>query len=358
MAKIRAVMWMVAAAVWGTGCERSDEQNSEGATTGTATAPPAVNEPALDPDIANAVAEASEQAMAAASAASDGPPPNGILGKAKADAEAPLGGKTKLTVGAAGSGERVVLRGNLSKKRSGKAEIAVRTGPRSALPSIEFGLQVEPPKGDGEASGDYAFRVVRSELAAQQPGQIPAGVEKQVQALEGSKFQYTIRDASPVGSPRPELPKGADAQLAQILQAAADLLSSVWVSLPEQAVGQGAFWMTTSRETFAGTDVVAYRMVTVKSLTPELAQLEVKTRRYTAGGPLGVEGFEQATLRQFEGQDTAQLELIPGNPLPVRAQLKQSLRALIEEQGRAAPVQFEARASFEFPVDGTASAQR
>ena len=359
MAKVRAMTWVVAA-VLVTGCDRSEEQKADSpsgtAATGEQAEQGVVSEPVLDPEIANAVAEASEQAMAAGSAAAGGPPPDGILGKAKADAEALPGTAAKLTVGGTGEGNRLQLRGALPRKRSGRAEIAVRTGPRSALPSIEFALEVIPPKGE-TSSGEYAIRVVDSKLAAQQPGQIPAAVEKQVRTLEGSAFQYAVRDGNPVGSPRHELPKGAEAQLDQILQAASDLLSSVWIAMPEQAVGQGAFWMTTSRETFAGTDVVAYRMVTVKTLTPQRAELEVKTRRYSAGGSLGVDGFEQSNLRQFQGEDTAQLELVPGNSLPTRAQIKQTLLAIVEEQGRAAPVQFEARATFEFPADASAIAK-
>src|SRR6201999_2686888 len=85
------------------------------------------------------------------------------------------------------------------KRLEGEVEVAIQTGPRSAMPTIELGLAVETPdKTEAAASGPLALfvKTTSAKLAAQQPGQLPPGADKQIGKLRGSRFKLEVTNNS------------------------------------------------------------------------------------------------------------------------------------------------------------------
>lgn len=334
------------------GCEKTESAKEAGAEGGAPAA--AATAQVLNPEIAQAVAAAAsgdqEQAVA------DGPPPDGLLTPARADAEATIEAGTKLVLGGAGSDPKVQLGGpEVTEKRIGQLELSVRTGPRSALPTVAFKFDLAGKASD--VSGhEVTINVLDSSLAKNQPGDIPEELGTALQKLKGSKFRYGSTGGRLNTSPSFELAKGASQDLDMVLMASADVLSSVLLTYPAEPVGKDGFWMTTGREKVLGTDVVAYRMVRVVQVTEQGVELEVKTRRYAAEPKLGMPGIEAHSLKQFQAEDNTTLLVAPGHRLPVEGRVEVSLLAMLESAQGQLPVQIQTRALFAFPPKGGTAA--
>src|SRR5512145_974285 len=130
-------------------CQTKKDGDKSEATTTTSS-----NQPVGK--VAQAVANAVE-AGGPATAASSGPPPDGILDPARAEAEAPSGSAPKLSLGANGSEPRVTLRSpNAALPRNLKLEVTLQAGMGQGLPPIEIalGLESKPgPTSSGQAAG-------------------------------------------------------------------------------------------------------------------------------------------------------------------------------------------------------------
>lgn len=337
-----------------TGATR-DEQAKTGATSSAS---------AVAPEIANAVQAAALQAQQAAPSTGEAaPPPDGILGLERANAEVALGSAPKLSLATAGSEPRVQLGGPLAEKQPGRVEIAIRTGPQAAMPTTAFELVVGTGKLKGEdpeslADTERVFDVKAAGLGGQQPGTVPEQAKAAISKLKGSEIVFPTREGVPVGSPRVERAKGSAQDLDLMVTATADALQSMQIVYPQQPVGKGAMWMVTSREVFMGTDVVSYRLYKVAEADASGAVLEVNTKRYAAASRLHMPGLEDNTIVQFQGTDEGQLRAVPGQQLPVEGRLMQRLGAVVQAPGdpdRAAPVQFEVRTLFSFPAKAGAN---
>src|SRR4051794_31336345 len=86
---------------------------------------------------------------AGSAAAQQGPPETGVFAPGAADKELKLGDPPKVVLGAKGSEplvQLVALGTKPAKKLEGKIEVAIQTGPRSAMPTIELGLAADAPE--------------------------------------------------------------------------------------------------------------------------------------------------------------------------------------------------------------------
>lgn len=340
------------------GCDEKRAQREESPPAATDEPAAATGAAAVAPEIANAVEAAAKQAERQAPGAAEmAPPPDGILGLERADAEAALGSMPKIALATAGEEPRVQLGGEVSDKQRGRMEIAIRTGPQAAMPTTAFDLAVstgKPSSDDPESSADAqrVFDITSAGLGGQQPGAVPEQAVQAIAKLKGSDISFSVQQGMPIGPPSIERAKGSAQDLDLMMTATADALVSMQVAYPTQPVGKGAMWMATSREVFMGTDVVAYRLYKVAEVDASGVVLEVNTKRYASGGRLQMPGLEDNSLVQFQGTDEGQLRAVPGSALPVEGRLLQRLAAVVQapsDPERAAPMQFEIRTVFSFP---------
>src|SRR5512133_1079439 len=149
--------------------------------------------------VAQAVANAVE-AGGPATAASSGPPPDGILDPARAEAEAPSGSAPKLSLGANGSEPRVTLRSpNAALPRNLKLEVTLQAGVGQGLPPIEIalGLESKPgPASGGQAAGKPDAKALSvtarvRDVKVAMPN-VPEDFLKQIAELKGGKVTFLM----------------------------------------------------------------------------------------------------------------------------------------------------------------------
>src|SRR6185436_2066021 len=84
------------------------------------------------------------------------------------------------------------------KKLDAKVVVSVQMGPRSAMPTVELSVTQEasaaPESADDKPAGptEMTLRVAGSKLASDQPGELPAGLEKEIGKLKGSKYHFVV----------------------------------------------------------------------------------------------------------------------------------------------------------------------
>lgn len=363
-ATLALVLGVVASGVLALGC-KSEEEKESAASKSEATPSVSTAAPVLDNKIASAVANAAKSQAQAQQAEGDGPPQSGILGPVRANAELAPGAPAKLKLGSAGSEPRVALgAAEWGDKRIGQFELSIRKGnagyPTTVLKLDGHKLAVAAPAAGATpgavpaapSGGAYAFDVVASELGPNQPGEIPAELAAEIRKFKGSQITAQVSPSGLVGTPAFTLAKGAAPQLDDLLKAGAATLSDAVLPLPKEPVGVGGFWMTTSRETLMGVDVVAYRMVKVTEVNGGQVVLDVNTKRYLASETLAFEGLEQSKVMQFQADSSTQMTLVGGNALPLDGRSQTMLRAFVELEGQPRPIQLETRSLFTFAPVG------
>lgn len=332
------------------GCKSEAEKTS--ATEKTEATAAVSTAPVLDNKIASAVANAAKSQPESAKAATDGPPEDGILGAARADAEVPKGSAPTIKLGSAGSEPRVVL-GNTEwgDKRPAQLELSVRTG-AGIIPTTTFKLELTKAGAAGAGAPSHTLPVVSSELAATQPAEIPPSLGAEIRKLKGGQFALQSSGTTLVGTPAYKLGAGANPQLESLMQAGAAALNDAMLAFPKEPVGVGAVWIAKSRETLFGADVVAYRMAKLTELNGTQVVLDVNTKRYLADSAIGLPGLEQSKVHQFQAESSTQMTLAVGSALPLDGRSQTSLRAFVEIDGQPRPVQLETRSLFTFAPVG------
>ena len=111
---------------------------------------------------------------------------------------------------------------------------------------------------------------------------VPKDLDEQLAKLKGSKVEYSILPSGAGAGYRFDVPKGAPEEFKDVVRSLSDALGMLTIPYPDKAVGAGAYFMVTSRDDFQGMDLVTYRMVKVKQVTPAGATLDVSTKRYAA----------------------------------------------------------------------------
>jgi hypothetical protein len=293
----------------------------------------------VDKNIAEAVAAV---AGGNGSPSASGPPASGVFAPGTADREIRAGDPPKLVVGGKGSGPTVQFVTGLpksGKKLEGQVEVSVQTGPRSAMPTIDllFSFESPPPNaGATEAPAgpvELVGRVLASRLAKDQPGELPPGLDQQIARARGSRVRFEL---GPNGTGRVagvDVSKDFDESLGQVVRSASDGLSLAFLPYPAEPVGVGAFWMVTSRESFAGLDVVSYRMMKLDKIEGPRATITVNTKRYVAGGQLGFAGIPPHQIVEFTGTTTGQVVVPVSSPSALVGELADAIAAgLVAQQ--------------------------
>jgi hypothetical protein len=294
-----------------------------------------------DPKLAKAL----QGATSAASAGDKGPPPDGIFAPGAADARHPVGAPTTLEVVADGSEPRLTLlpapdasteAGHTSSYGPALLELAMQNGPRSAMPTIDFGLMLGPAKKD-EGGADWLVAEVRKAAPSKrQAGELPPEVDKEIATLGGTLLRIKITPDGRESEVHTQLGKGGLADLERIATSAAEALVFATVPLPGRPVGAGAQWIAETRMPLSGLDVIAYRAYRVKEIEGERLHLTIDVRAYAAGKDVDLAGVPKgATLAQFEAQLGGDIELSRGETLARRAQTQQRVVIVFEPPGGA-----------------------
>ncbi|HYP89397.1 MAG TPA: hypothetical protein VEQ59_14620, partial [Polyangiaceae bacterium] len=311
------------------GCEKNEPKPES--TRPEASAPSKVE--AIDPSLAEAVAAASAAPKGDAPRAQveGGPPPDGVFTPGAADKELPRGAAPKVTLGSAGADPKVQLGpSKTAAKQSGTVQVAVQADPRQPALPILLGISVEPKKGEAKAADKapaaqlVSVRITSAKVDS--PG-IPKELDEQLAKLKGSKVEYSVAPNGGASGLRVEVAKGAPDDLVHSLSDALGLLA---IPYPEQPLGAGGYFMVTSRDELLGLDLVTYRMIKIKEVTPTSVTLDVNTKRYSASRTLELPGMPpdiDKTLFQFEAASEGTVKLTPGALLPSQGELNSVLAA-------------------------------
>jgi len=266
----------------------------------------------------------------------NGPPPDGVFPPGAADHEIAPNALPKIAVGSKGSGPTIHFSApKPDKKFAGKLIVGVQMGARSALPTVEFALSIEPSTPAESATSappartELVARVVSAKpaAAAQQPGDLPPGMDRLIAKMKGSRIHVEV---GPDGGGRItsiESSKDAEEGLGESLRAASESLALVFLPYPSDPVGVGAYWMVTSRENYGGLDVVSYRMIKLQQIDGATATLGITTKRYVAGGQLAFGGIPPHHVVGFQGTATGSIAVPAADPEAINGQSQDSLLA-------------------------------
>jgi hypothetical protein len=347
--------FLIAALALAPGCEDKQVQKKSEIEKADGAAPRAAG---VDKNIAEAVAAVA--GGKAGPGAGSGPPESGVFAAGAAEHEIRPGEPPKLALGGKGSGATVqflTAAPKSGKKLEGQIEVAVQTGPRSAMPTVDLLLSFEPAAPKAVAEGappgpvELVGRVMAARLAKDQPGELPPGLDQQIARARGSRIRFEL---APSGTGRVvgvEVSKDFDESLGQIVRSASDGLSLAFLPYPTEPVGVGAFWMVTSRESFAGLDVVSYRMMKLDRIDGPRATISVSTKRYVAGGQVGFAGIPPHKVVEFSGTTTGQVVVPVGNPAALQGELADAIVAnIVAQQAPQAPPAPQARLSIHLEI--------
>ncbi len=321
---------------------------------------------AVDPALAKAVAAASATApgSVAAPSGSGEPPENGVFAPGEADKAMPKGAPPKLVMGGNGAAPRLTIASMQPAsgfKRTGEMEFSLRTGGGGLPPlSVSLKLEAKKPKGAAKDAGPAPVDMLASIAGAKvanATSDIPKDFQDQIAKLKGSHITYAIAPDGAGSDFRVEVPKGADPALENIVSSLAEAMASLTVPFPDKPVGAGAFWMVTTRESLAGIDVVAYRLVKVESIAGDTLTLSVGTKRYATSDKIDVPGLpadmKDVSLAQFDASSDGTLQVQKDTPFPISASLTQTLVApLTSPKMQGKPVAgLRAQTKLDFKLD-------
>lgn len=311
---------------------------------------------AIDPNLAQAVAAASAAAPSGPGrdqAQQGGPPPDGVFAPGGADRELSRGALPKITLGSEGSDPKQMLGPSKApSKLGGTIQIALQSDPRQGAIPVLMNVAIEPKKVDAVNDADKApiarpvgVRVTGAKIDA--PG-VPKDLETQIAKLKGSKIEYSILPGGAGAGFRFEAAKGAPEEFKDVVRSLSDALSLLTIPYPDKPLGTGAYFMVTSRDDFLGLDLVTYRMIKVKEVTPESVTLDVSTKRYAANRVFDFPGLPpevDKNLAEFQATSEGTLQYPLGSLLPTQGQISSMLAAQLgaKDPKQRAVLQFQSR---------------
>lgn len=293
-----------------------------------------------DPKLAKAL-----QAAASGSAGNDsGPPPNGVFADGAADHRHAKGAPTKVEIVTDGTAPKVVLGAAgdaatdaaraTSYGLAGLETMAAQSG--RPMPTIDFTLMFGPAKKDDGGSDVLVATVKAARPAQQQLGQMPAGLAQAIASLQGTEFRMKITPDGRESDMTMALGKSARPELDSLAQSAAEALVVDTVPLPDRPVGTGAQWIAESRMQMQGVDVVAYRAYRIKSIEGDRLHMTLDVKAYAADKNVQVQGLpEGSNLEQFEAEAQGELDLVRGEILARKADVKQQIVLVFSGPGGA-----------------------
>lgn len=313
---------------------------------------------AIDPDLAQAVAAASVERSGARGAppqAEGGPPPDGVFAPGAADKELARGAMPKLTLGSEGTDPKQQLGpGKSPPKLTGTIQIALQQDPRQDPFPVLLNVTLEPKKVEGGKEGDapvsmpVTVRVTGAKVDLD-AAQVPKDLSDQLAKLKGSKVEYSILPGGAGAGFHFETPKGAPEEFKNIVRSLSDSLSLLTIPYPDKPLGAGGYFMVTSRDEVLDLDLVTYRMIKVKEVTPQGVTLDVSTKRYAANRTFNFPGLPpniDKTLAEFQAASEGTVQLGLGSLLPAQGQISSMLAAQLgaKDPKQRAVLQFQTRA--------------
>jgi hypothetical protein len=313
--------------------ETSSTESSEASDAGP-------SKKAVDPALAAAVAAASANAPRNAQRVEGGPPPNGVFGPGEADKAIAAGAPPKVALGTDGGQPRIDLAvtPKVGSKWTGSLDLSLQIDPQQPAIPLTLKLGVEVARGKpaaNAAAGDnpgsvLVWRVTDASLGT--GTRLGPDAAAAFAKIKGAKVEFDLLPNGVVTRPRWDAGKTQSADIAQVVGAVADVLSTLVLPRPATPVGQGGAWMITQRDPFMGLDVVTYRMAQVSSMTPEEATLDVVVKRYATSDDFRtpiVKADAKLTLQEFQAPGNATMHFAKGALLPTRAQLRMQFAALL-----------------------------
>lgn len=313
---------------------------------------------AIDPNLAQAVAAASVERSGARGAppqVEGGPPADGVFAPGGADKELARGAMPKITLGSDGSEPRQLLGPSKSPaKLSGSIQIAMQQDPRQGAIPVLLDVTLEPKKAEAAKEGDapvslpVVVRVTGAKIDVD-AAQVPKELNEQLAKLKGSKVEYSILPGGAGAGFRFDSPKGAPEEFKDVVRALSDSLSLLTIPYPDKALGAGGYFMVTSRDDFLGLDLVTYRMIKVKEVTPQGVTLDVSTKRYAANRVFDFPGLPpniDKNLVEFQATSEGTVQLPLGALLPTQGEVSSVLAAQLgaKDPKQRAVLQFQTRA--------------
>ena len=342
MRKSGHALWVAAAVVAliaaQSGCEEKPKLSPS--PDSSASAAPA-DTLVIDPNVRKALAATS--ASAGAASPGDGPPATGVFGPGGADAVHQRGKPVEIKLGSDGAEPRVTIGAPAPFKGTAKLTVAIRMGPRNALPTVDFTLEFAPEnaeKGaDGGASAPAAtlVKVKKAELSSEQLGQVPEAAVKEIGKLKGSQIRIVRGPDGAASDLTLELAKDAAPDLERVIATLGDAILAFEVAPPPKPVGVGSVWIAQTRNAYSGIDVVAYRMYKVTEIKGDDVTISVEVKQYAAGPNMSFAGLPPAAqLVQFESLGDGELTLHKGEGFPKDAKFAQQLGIGMPGQGQNA----------------------
>jgi hypothetical protein len=284
---------------------------------------------------------------------------SGVFEPGAADREAPHGAPPKLTLGDRGTEPRVTLGPMQPKpgwKADGNVQVVIQTSdPRAGALPVQLAVSLEAQKAKpGDAGVPVApnsvlvtVRVKSSDVAA---AGVPQELGARVAALKGARVEYQVApDGSGTGY-RYDLP-GAASDLVDYLRVLSDTLALVTLPVPNVPLGQGGYWMATSREGVFGLDLVTYRMIKVAKIDGDNVTLSVDTKRYAASDRFDFAGLSAdapKTLVEFDAKSEGRLDFKIGAPFPMGGEVGSLLGARLGTEQQSGVLQIQSRVGTSF----------
>ncbi|HEX8792402.1 MAG TPA: hypothetical protein VF765_15745 [Polyangiaceae bacterium] len=297
-----------------------------------------------DPKLAKAL-----QAAASASAGNDtGPPPNGVFAEGAADHRHAKGAPTKVEIVSDGTAPKVALGPGADASTdaarassyglAGLETLAVANG--RPTPTIDFTLMLGPAKKDDGGADVLVATVKGATPAKQQLAQMPPGLDKLIGSMQGTEFRMKVTPDGRESDITTTLGKASRPELDELAKNAAEALVVDTVPLPDRPVGVGAQWIAESRMQMQGVDVVAYRAYRIKSIDGDRMHLTVDVKAYAADKNVQVQGLpDGSSLEQFDAEAQGELDLVRGEILARKADVKQQIVLVFAGPGGATPPQ-------------------
>jgi len=303
-------------------------------------------DPLLDGKLADALKSVNKPGMAPP-AASNQPPPHGVFEPGMADkafapnaaptitvlddgkdpklqllANLPEVEKLTMTIVVASQGNPPIplvfdmLIGDADKvAAAGKPKAAAPTAPKEA--SSADAAAAPPPAAN--ANHAMAALVQNVSVAGIGKEELPKKILDQFESLKGVTLSFT---ATPAGLTNFShvMPKGSEEAKGGFdmhIDGLEEALSAMYTPGPDRPVGEGAYWMLTDRRTSFGSDVIRYRVFTVKQVDGDHALVSIQVSQYAASDArptiVAVQGSDAVSMAAYQAQGQGGLELVPGS---------------------------------------------